>query len=151
VRVFHYPRTYRNIRANYHEQIGPEDLNSMAVRPDHLTRRKACTTGCDRAARPTVIDVTKTKLIRFLLNDQPSKVHYGELRAKERSLDFRFGLRECQVAWMSLVGWGMRVRSARRQHASRQRGPAKGPWTLAHPAQEIDDEQKQVHPNVGEK
>ena len=61
----------------------------------------------------TVINVTNAKLIRLLVDDQPFDVRYGEIRAHERSLDFRSGLLERRVEWVSPGGRGMRVRSTR--------------------------------------
>jgi alpha,alpha-trehalose phosphorylase len=61
----------------------------------------------------TVINVTNAKLIRLLVDDQPFDVRYGELRAHERLLDFRAGLLERRVEWVSPGGRGVRVRSTR--------------------------------------
>ncbi len=43
-------------------------------------------------AGQTVVNVTDAKLVRLLVDDQPFDVCYGELRAHERTLDFRTGL-----------------------------------------------------------
>ena len=64
-------------------------------------------------AGETVINVSDAKLIRLLVDDQPFDVRSGELRVHERSLDFRSGLLERCVEWVSPGGRGVRVRSAR--------------------------------------
>ena len=64
-------------------------------------------------AGQTVINVTNAKLVRLLVDDQPFDVRSGELRAHERSLDFRSGLLERRVEWVSPGGGGVRVRSTR--------------------------------------
>ncbi len=61
----------------------------------------------------TVINVTNAKVIRLLVNDQPFDVRYGEVRAHERVLDFRAGLLQRYVEWVSQGGRGVRVRSTR--------------------------------------
>ena len=60
-------------------------------------------------AGQTVINVTNAKLIRLLVDDQPFDVRSGELRTHERSLDFRSGLLERRVEWVSPGGSGVRV------------------------------------------
>lgn len=40
----------------------------------------------------TVINVTNSKVIRLLVEDEPFDVRYGELRSHERVLDFRGGV-----------------------------------------------------------
>ena len=64
-------------------------------------------------AGETVINVTNAKLIRLLVDDQPFDVRYGQVRAHERALDFRTGLLQRQVEWVSPGGRCVRVRSAR--------------------------------------
>jgi alpha,alpha-trehalose phosphorylase len=64
-------------------------------------------------AGQTVINVTNAKLLRLLVDDQPFDVRSGELRAHERSLDFRSGLLERHVEWVSPGGRCVRVRSTR--------------------------------------
>jgi alpha,alpha-trehalose phosphorylase len=64
-------------------------------------------------AGQTVVNVTNAKLIRLLLDDQPFDVRSGELRTHERSLDFRSGLLERHVEWVSPGRRSVRVRSAR--------------------------------------
>jgi alpha,alpha-trehalose phosphorylase len=64
-------------------------------------------------AGQTVINVTNAKLIRLLVDDQPFDVRYGELGVHERSLDFRSGLLERHVEWVSQSGRGVRVCSTR--------------------------------------
>ncbi|MHB8295866.1 MAG: glycoside hydrolase family 65 protein [Acidimicrobiales bacterium] len=61
----------------------------------------------------TVINVTNAKLIRLLVDDHPFDVTYGEVRSHERVLDFRSGLLQRRVEWVSPGGAGVRVRSAR--------------------------------------
>lgn len=64
-------------------------------------------------AGETVINVTNAKLIRLLVDDQPFDVRYGTVRSHERVLDFRTGLLERQVEWVSATGRAVRVRSRR--------------------------------------
>ena len=64
-------------------------------------------------AGQTVINVTNAKLVRLLVDDQPFDIRSGELRGHERSLDFRSGLLERRVEWVSPGGGGVRVRSTR--------------------------------------
>jgi alpha,alpha-trehalose phosphorylase len=64
-------------------------------------------------AGQTVINVTNAKVVRLLVDDQPFDVRSGELRAHERSLDFRSGLLERRVEWVSPGGGGVRVSSTR--------------------------------------
>lgn len=61
----------------------------------------------------TVINVTNGKLIRLLVNDHPFDVRYGEVRSHERVLDFRTGLLQRSVEWVSPGGRGIRMRSTR--------------------------------------
>jgi alpha,alpha-trehalose phosphorylase len=58
-------------------------------------------------AGQTVINVTNAKVIRLLVDDQPFDVRYGELRAHERTLDFRTGLLRRRVEWVSRGGRGV--------------------------------------------
>ena len=64
-------------------------------------------------AGQTMINVTNAKMIRLLVEEQPFDVRHGELRAHERSLDFRSGLLERHVEWESPDGHAVRVHSAR--------------------------------------
>jgi alpha,alpha-trehalose phosphorylase len=64
-------------------------------------------------AGQTVINVTNAKLIRLLVDDQPFDVRYGEVRSHERLLDFRTGLLQRHVEWLSRGRRGVRVRSTR--------------------------------------
>jgi alpha,alpha-trehalose phosphorylase len=61
----------------------------------------------------SVINVTNGKLMRLLVDDEPFDVRYGELRRHERCLDFRAGLLDRQVEWVSPAGQEIRVRSRR--------------------------------------
>ena len=61
----------------------------------------------------SVINVTNGKLVRLLVDDEPFDVRYGELRRHERSLDFRAGLLDRQVEWVSPAGQEVQVRSRR--------------------------------------
>lgn len=61
----------------------------------------------------TVINVTNAKLIHLLVDDQPFDVRYGEVPVHERLLDFRTGLLQRQLEWVSPSGRGVRVRSTR--------------------------------------
>jgi alpha,alpha-trehalose phosphorylase len=64
-------------------------------------------------AGQTLINVTNAKLIRLLVDDQPFDVRYGEVRAHERCLDFRAGLLERRVEWVTPGDRGVRVCSTR--------------------------------------
>src|ERR671929_20519 len=59
----------------------------------------------------TVLDVTNGKLMRLLVDDEPFDVRYGELRSHRRRLDFRAGVLERRVEWVSPVGQAVRVSS----------------------------------------
>ena len=61
----------------------------------------------------TVINVTNAKIMRLLINDEPFDIRYGQLRSHTRSLDFRTGLLERNVEWISPEGQGIRVHSQR--------------------------------------
>ncbi|TAL12705.1 MAG: glycoside hydrolase family 65 protein [Frankiales bacterium] len=61
----------------------------------------------------SVINVTNGKLMRLLVDDEPFDVRYGVLRRHERSLDFRAGLLDRQVEWVSPAGQEVQVRSRR--------------------------------------
>jgi alpha,alpha-trehalose phosphorylase len=61
----------------------------------------------------SVINVTNGKLIRLLVDDEPFDVRYGDLRRHERSLDFRTGVLDRQVEWVSPAGQEVRIRSRR--------------------------------------
>ena len=69
----------------------------------------------------SVINVTNGKLIRLLVDDEPFDVRYGELKRHERRLDFRAGLLDRQVEWVSPAGQEIVVRS-RRMVSLTQRG-----------------------------
>jgi alpha,alpha-trehalose phosphorylase len=61
----------------------------------------------------TMINVTNSKLMRLLVDDEPFDVRYGELRSHERVLDLRAGTLERKVEWVSPSGQAIRVRSVR--------------------------------------
>jgi alpha,alpha-trehalose phosphorylase len=61
----------------------------------------------------TVINVTNGKLIRLFVDDEPFDVRYGELRARERVLDFRGGVLSRHAEWVSPAGGSVRVSSIR--------------------------------------
>ncbi|MDQ6615752.1 MAG: family 65 glycosyl hydrolase [Actinomycetota bacterium] len=61
----------------------------------------------------TVINVTDGKLIRLLVNDEPFDVRYGQLRSHEQYLDFRRGILNRTVEWVSPAGRGVAVSSTR--------------------------------------
>jgi alpha,alpha-trehalose phosphorylase len=69
----------------------------------------------------SVINVTNGKLVRLLVDDEPFDVRYGELKRHERCLDFRAGLLDRQVEWVSPAGQEVQVRS-RRMVSLTQRG-----------------------------
>ena len=69
----------------------------------------------------SVINVTNGKLVRLLVDDEPFDVRYGELRRHERCLDFRAGLLDRQVEWVSPAGQEVAIRS-RRMVSLTQRG-----------------------------
>jgi alpha,alpha-trehalose phosphorylase len=64
-------------------------------------------------AGQTVVNVTNGKLIRLLVDDEPFDVRYGELRAHERTLDFRAGVLRRRVDWLSPTDRRVRVSSVR--------------------------------------
>src|SRR5882724_11445003 len=61
----------------------------------------------------TVINVTNGKVIRLLVDDEPLDVRYGELVSHERTLDFRAGVLERQLHWISPAGQAVKVRTTR--------------------------------------
>ncbi len=61
----------------------------------------------------TVINITNAKIMRLLINDEPFDIRYGHLNSHVRSLDFRSGLLERNVEWISPQGHGIRVHSQR--------------------------------------
>ncbi|MER5639734.1 glycosyl hydrolase family 65 protein [Kitasatospora sp. NPDC002227] len=61
----------------------------------------------------SVINVTNGKLIRLLVDDEPFDLRYGELRAHQRSLDFRDGLLRREAEWTSPAGRTVKVSSTR--------------------------------------
>lgn len=61
----------------------------------------------------TVINVTNAKIMRLLINDEPFDIRYGQLISHVRSLDFRTGILERDVDWISPEGQGIRVHSQR--------------------------------------
>jgi alpha,alpha-trehalose phosphorylase len=67
----------------------------------------------DPEAGQTVVNVTNGKLIRLLVDDEPFDVRYGELRDHVRTLDFRRGVLERRVEWLSPTGQMVRVSSVR--------------------------------------
>jgi alpha,alpha-trehalose phosphorylase len=64
-------------------------------------------------AGQTVINVTDGKPIRLLVDDEPFDVRYGELRAHERTLDFRTGVLTRNAEWTTPTGRTVRVSSER--------------------------------------
>jgi len=60
-----------------------------------------------------VINVTNGKLIRLFVDDEPFDVRYGQLRAHERTLDFRAGTLKRTAEWVSPAGRAVRVTSTR--------------------------------------
>ena len=61
----------------------------------------------------SVINVTNGKLVRLLVDDEPFDVRYGRLDRHERCLDFRAGLLDRQVEWVSPAGQAVKVRTRR--------------------------------------
>jgi len=61
----------------------------------------------------TVINVTDGKLIRLLVNDEPFDIRYGQVRSHEQCLDFRGGVLNRTVEWVSPAGQAVRVSSTR--------------------------------------
>ncbi|HUY06806.1 MAG TPA: glycosyl hydrolase family 65 protein [Acidimicrobiales bacterium] len=61
----------------------------------------------------TVINITNAKIMRLLINDEPFDIRYGQLISHVRSLDFRTGILERDVDWISPEGQGIRVHSQR--------------------------------------
>ena len=61
----------------------------------------------------TVINVTNSKLIRLLVDDEPFDVRYGKLESHERELDFRDGVLRRSVRWTSPDGKTVKVTSVR--------------------------------------
>ncbi len=61
----------------------------------------------------TVINVTNAKIMRLLINDEPFDIRYGKVRSHVRSLDFRTGILDRSVDWVSPEGHGIRVHSQR--------------------------------------
>jgi alpha,alpha-trehalose phosphorylase len=60
-----------------------------------------------------LLNVTNGKVIRLLVDDEPFDVRYGELRKHERTLDFRAGVLDRKVEWVSPAGQAIRVSSVR--------------------------------------
>ncbi|WP_261561521.1 glycoside hydrolase family 65 protein [Frankia tisae] len=61
----------------------------------------------------TVINVTDGKIIRLLVDDEPFDIRYGELRSHQRVIDFREGVLNRDVEWVSPAGQTIRVHSER--------------------------------------
>jgi alpha,alpha-trehalose phosphorylase len=61
----------------------------------------------------TVINVTDAKIMRLLVEDEPFSLQYGEIRHHERVLDFRKGILQRNVEWISPTGQAVRVTSTR--------------------------------------
>lgn len=61
----------------------------------------------------TMLNITNGKLIRLHVNDEPFDVRVGELRSHEQRLDFRTGLLQRSVEWMSPTGARVRIHSTR--------------------------------------
>ena len=64
-------------------------------------------------AGEAIVNVTDGKLIRLLVEDEPMDMHRGTLLDHERILDFRTGILERRLAWRSIGGHTVRVRSRR--------------------------------------
>lgn len=60
-----------------------------------------------------VVNVTNGKLIRLVVDDQPFDIRYGELTKHERCLDFRTGLLEREVQWVSPSHRNVKVTTTR--------------------------------------
>jgi alpha,alpha-trehalose phosphorylase len=60
-----------------------------------------------------LINVTNGKIIRLFVDDEPFDVRYGQLRAHERSLDFRAGVLNRTAEWESPAGKAVRISSIR--------------------------------------
>ena len=97
----------------------------------------------------SVINVTNGKLVRLLVDDEPFDVRYGELKRHERCLDFRAGLLDRQVEWVSPAGQEVEVRS-RRLVSLTQRGvvalcyevqPVGGPARVVVQSELVADEE----------
>src|SRR5438093_12611647 len=61
----------------------------------------------------TVINVTNGKLIRLLVDDEPSDVRYGNLQHHARELDLRNGVLRRSVRWTTPAGSTVKVSSVR--------------------------------------
>jgi len=61
----------------------------------------------------TIVNITNSKLIRLLVEDEPLDLRYGRLRRHERVLDLRTGLLHRELEWESPTGRAVRVRSTR--------------------------------------
>ncbi len=61
----------------------------------------------------TVVNVTDSKLIRLLVDDEPFDVRYGTLHSHERLLDMRAGVLHRSVEWTTPSGATVKVRSTR--------------------------------------
>jgi alpha,alpha-trehalose phosphorylase len=61
----------------------------------------------------TIVNITNSKLIRLLVEDEPLDLRYGRLRRHERVLDLRAGLLHRELEWESPTGRAVRVRSTR--------------------------------------
>ena len=61
----------------------------------------------------TVVNVTNSKIIRLLVDDEPFDVRYGQLRSHERILDLRDGTLTRTAEWESPGHQTIRMRSTR--------------------------------------
>src|SRR5947199_8053303 len=61
----------------------------------------------------TAINVTNSKLIRLLVDDEPFDIRYGELHNHERELDLRNGVLRRSVRWTSPAARTIQVSSVR--------------------------------------
>src|SRR5216683_6554985 len=61
----------------------------------------------------TVINVTNSKLIRLLVDDEPFDVRYGEVQDPERELDLRNGVLRRSVRWTTPAGRAVKISSVR--------------------------------------
>src|ERR1700686_1444251 len=64
-------------------------------------------------AGQTIVNVTKEKIIRLPLDDEPFDIRYGKVRSHERVLDLKAGVLRRTVEWESPAHHAIRVRSTR--------------------------------------
>jgi alpha,alpha-trehalose phosphorylase len=61
----------------------------------------------------TMVNITNSKIIRLLVDDEPFDVAYGELVSHQRTLDLRTGLLHREAEWCSPAHARVKVRSTR--------------------------------------